>query len=221
MTRGHLVPGVIGRDDELAWLAGGLADVIADGAGTVVVGGEPGIGKTSLVGAFVERSAELEHVGIGRFRSQDVEPFAGLWSAVAGLVGHDAAATLRDAVDDMGGSSRSTVEAAAAHRYRAYAMIATALLDAVADAPALLVLDDIHWGLGPLHEFVMFLIEEMERRRRSHRLLLALVTRVLPPPHAVAHLLADLERRQRVWRLDLGALAEENILQIVTRTAGR
>src|SRR4051812_48937271 len=131
-TRSGLVQGIIGRDGELGWLAGRLSEVIADGAATIIVGGEPGIGKTSLVGAFAERTPALQ-LGVGRVRAQDVEPFAGLWSAVTGLVGHGAAAELRDAVGDLGGSSRSTVEAVAAQQYRTYATIATALLDAVGD----------------------------------------------------------------------------------------
>jgi hypothetical protein len=73
-TRDGLVQGIIGRDGELRWLAGRLGEVIADGAATIIVGGEPGIGKTSLVSAFVERSPELQLVGVGRFRTQDVEP---------------------------------------------------------------------------------------------------------------------------------------------------
>src|ERR1044072_9221701 len=50
-------PGLIGRGRELARLDDALSDAIAGHGGVVVVTGEPGIGKTALARAFVERAS--------------------------------------------------------------------------------------------------------------------------------------------------------------------
>jgi hypothetical protein len=129
---------LLGRDTELVWLADRLRDVVANGAGTVIIGGEAGIGKTSLLDAFSDLNPGLDHVAIGRFRPHDIAPFAGFRSVLSSILGREAALAI-DA--DLLGTlqNATTTEAAAAHRFRAFASLADTLLESVGDEPALMV----------------------------------------------------------------------------------
>src|ERR1700712_3897843 len=56
MSEGH-APGLVGRGHELAQLDAALAAALTGRGRLVVLTGEPGIGKTALARAFVERAA--------------------------------------------------------------------------------------------------------------------------------------------------------------------
>lgn len=194
-----------------------LERVTADGAATVLLCGEPGIGKTSLLDAFVDAHPELERVAVGRCRSQDDDPFGPWRPLVAATSGGELPASLGQVVAP--GRAASHAEAHA-RRFQGFAELADLVFAGIGAAPTLLAVDDVHWGLGPLHDFLLFFVDEMERRRRLHRLMLVLVTRVLPPPHTVARVLAQLERGLRVSRFDLGPLDDGAIGRIVEDAVG-
>src|SRR5262249_20126414 len=122
--------------------------------------------------------------------------------------------------DTLETGSRPNIEETYARRLRSFSEVTTALLDRLGNRPSLVVLDDVHWGAHAFHEYVSFFIDEIGRRGRPLRLLLVILTRVLPPPHPVAHLLAELERRARVHRLDLGPLDDASVSRIVQAEAG-
>jgi len=212
-TDNRPLPGLLGRARELAWLRERFRSSQRNGAGIVVVGGEPGIGKTTLTGRFAATceadGARTVLVRCSPYDSDGIQPLRKLLSALG------AAPPAEPGPADRGPAGPSDAESVRGERSRLFAEMTAAVLDAVGAEPTVLVLDDVHWGRPPLHELLSFLVEELRGRRLDHRLLLVLVTRVLPPPHSIAQLLADLERHAGVERLDLEGLADADVERLV------
>ncbi|MDH4076462.1 MAG: ATP-binding protein, partial [Acidimicrobiia bacterium] len=193
----------LGRQDEFAVLDTALSNAVRDGAQVLVVGGEAGIGKSTLLKMFAARSdATARHVTV-RCSPYDFDGVQPILRLTAGL-GPDAPppAVITDPVP-------ADPEQARAQRTELFSTLVTGLLDRIGSAPTLAVIDDVHWGRAPLHELLAFFVEELIARRLQHRLLLVLVTRLLPPPHPVAALLTDFERHLDLPRLQLGPLTPE------------
>lgn len=130
---GHLA--LVGREEPLARLRSLLGDAAAGRGGVALVAGDAGIGKTRLVR---ELSARADELGFRTSWGTCLEP---AWSpphgAVADLVhrlgGADLLASLR--ADRAGPTDGALTE-----RVRRF------LLDAAAERPLLLVVDDLHWA---------------------------------------------------------------------------
>ncbi|HEY7076386.1 MAG TPA: AAA family ATPase [Solirubrobacteraceae bacterium] len=179
--------GLLEREVELATLAGAL-EAAAGGRGCVVlVGGEAGIGKTSLVRALRERAAFL--LGACEPLSVPVPlgPLRELYEAAGGgdLMAH--------------GDDRLT--------------LARALLDALtACAPAVAVVEDAHWA-DPLTLDVLRLLA---RRVESHGVVLAVTYRddeVAANP-ALGLLLGDLATSPAVRRIGLRPLSAAAVAEL-------
>ncbi|WP_217922817.1 helix-turn-helix transcriptional regulator [Miltoncostaea oceani] len=145
---------LIGRDGERARLREVLADIRRGRGAAVVIRGEPGIGKTALLDDL--RSAAT---GVRALSARGVESEASL--AFAGL-----ADVLRPVLDRRGAlppAQRTAIEAAMAlgppavpDRFAAYAA-ALGLLEVVAaEAPLLVLVDDVHWLDVPSREALLF-----------------------------------------------------------------
>lgn len=210
-------PDLLGRAGQVAWLRARYLASQRDGAGIVVVGGEPGIGKTTLTERFArtcrDDGARAVVVRCSPYDHDGFQPVRKLLAALG-------ASPLEIDPGGPAPSGPSDAESVRGERSRLFADATGAVLAAVGAEPAVVVLDDVHWGLSPLHELLAFLVEELRSRRLDHRLLLVLVTRVLPPPHSIARLLADLERHAGVERLDLEGLDDADIEQLVTAGVG-
>jgi len=166
----------VGRDRELAILSeavGGLGD---GHGGLFLVGGEPGIGKTSLVDELARRAASVGiHVLWGRCHEIEGRPPYWPWvqviqaqvrasspEVVASRLDAGAAPLgllvpeLRPHLDVRDASSGVITESETA-RLRLFRAMADFLRQVAGDAPCLLVLDDLHWADLPsllLLEFV-------------------------------------------------------------------
>jgi DNA-binding CsgD family transcriptional regulator len=135
---------LLGRDRELALLAE-LVERVPDRGGALVVCGEPGIGKSSLLG---EAGAHAQARGMRVLRASGVQseanlPFSGLHQLLRPILG---------GADDLPAPQRAALLAAfgmseesAPDRF----LIALAVLDLVAEAaaetPHMLVVEDGHW----------------------------------------------------------------------------
>lgn len=205
-------PGLLGRAEQMAWLRARYDASQRDGAGIAVVGGEPGIGKTSLTERFAtacrEDGVRAVLVRCSPYDHDGLQPFRKL------LVALDAP-PLEIEPGGSASAGPSDAELARGERGRLFAAVTEALLVAVGADPTVVILDDVHWGQAPLHDLLGFLAEELRNRRLHHRLLMVLVTRVLPPPHSIARLLADLERHAGVERLDLEGLGDDDVERLV------
>ncbi len=208
----------LGRLDELSSLDLRLTAATRNGAQVIVVGGEPGIGKSTLLHTFSRRHADTARQVTVRCSPYDIDGLQPVLRLIDALEpDHRAAAPPPTTVTT--GPAAGAPDRAQARAQRAERFIS--LLDALrhevgSTTPTIAVIDDIHWGQPLLHDFLAFAVEEILAGRRHHRLLLVLITRLLPPPHPVAALLTDLERHLDVPRIELGPLTTEAIDQIVT-----
>lgn len=169
---------LLGRDRELAALRHALGEV-TDGANrTILVGGDPGIGKTRLLAELTSmagersflvlsgRASEFEHYPFGAFvdalddylRTRPPDVLAGLAAAERTEL-----AAVFPAVRRMLGLDGTT--GAADDRVRGYAAIRS-LLDVLADdRPVLLLLDDLHWSDRGSLELLAHLLRRPPRAR--------------------------------------------------------
>jgi hypothetical protein len=162
MSDGHAL-GLVGREHELAQLGAAL-DAALDGRGRLVVlTGEPGIGKTALARAFVERAAARganwawgtcwdgggapaywPWVQIARAlaRTEDV-------ATLRALLGDGApwlASLLPELADPLTAPARQAAMDSDQARFRLFDALASLLAAVSARRPLVIVLDDLHWA---------------------------------------------------------------------------
>jgi DNA-binding SARP family transcriptional activator/tetratricopeptide (TPR) repeat protein len=124
------VPLVFGREAELAAVAKALTEASAGRGRTVLVTGEPGIGKTRFTEAVLAEAAGRGfRTGRGCWEPEAAPPLWG-WSRA-----------LREAFGEDGALRTESTDAVSAS-YRQ----AEALLEVLRTGPAVLVLDDVHWA---------------------------------------------------------------------------
>ncbi|MFE7743539.1 AAA family ATPase [Nocardia sp. NPDC057455] len=205
----------LGRDAEIENLEA-LARRVATGRGAVVlVEGEPGIGKTSLLEAAAIRftAAGLRvHVGAAKELQRDV-PFAAVrsWPAADDTApggGSDPSRPLLHSGDRAG-------DAAATHEFA----VSEAILERVdawcASTPVALIMDDLHWADASSLSVLRRLCALVD----GVPLLLVLATRPLPPDRAFAELSAELVERQAP-AIRLGALPDSAAAALVEYSVG-
>ena len=157
------VPGLVGRGRELEQLDAALSDAIARRGGLVVVTGEPGIGKTALARAFVERAADRgASWAWGTCWDGGGAPAYWPWVQIArALARREDAATLRAGLGAgapwiagllpelegiLGPQAPPADLNADQARFRLFDAIASLLATAAQRRPLVIVLDDLHWA---------------------------------------------------------------------------
>jgi tetratricopeptide (TPR) repeat protein len=198
----------VGRETELKALESALAAARGGRGRSVVVVGEPGIGKTRLIEEFVQRSGvPRDAVLWGRCPEQSGAPPYWPWTSVlrqltasrddAGLrelVGDDAAVlaqllpALRARLGDPGPLPSFDPDAA---RFRLFDAVAGVLRRAAATEPVVVVVDDLHWA----DESSLLLQEFLVRELGTCRVLLVGTCRDHPGRNARA--LGDVVRLAR------------------------
>jgi hypothetical protein len=135
---------LMGREDELRAI-GSLVAAAGDRGGALLVRGEPGIGKSTLLEAARREAAErgLRVLAAAGVQSESDLPFAGLHQLVRPVLGHIAA--LAPAQQEALRAAFGMGSAPAPDRF----LIALAALDllseAAAEAPLLALVEDAHW----------------------------------------------------------------------------
>lgn len=205
----HTAPaGVVGRAAELAELDAALAGVSDGGGALVIVEGDAGIGKTTLVhgwtGALGDRAVVLSGRCDELGRDLPLQPVTDALAEhlqrlgserAAALLGDDAntMAPLIGPIAGLGATSVSDTEAA---RTRLFSALVGVLARADPRRPTVLVVEDLHRaGAGTL-AWLAF------TRRRAERTLVVATTR----PGGAEGL--DATRRLRLAPLDQGAVVE-------------
>jgi tetratricopeptide (TPR) repeat protein/transcriptional regulator with XRE-family HTH domain len=210
---------LVGRTYELA-----LVDqLLADGPPVLLVTGEPGIGKSRLLQAGIERAerAGWTVVSGGGHRRSGQEPYAPLVGALADSLRYQSAAQQRLHVQgcarlvsllpelaETGVVSRPTWTLPPEQERRLmFGAVARYLTNVSGPAGTLLVLDDLHWAGPDALDLVRAVVLDSPGERPL-RLLAAYRDTDLAPQDPLALLAADLTREGQARRAFLAPLAE-------------
>jgi DNA-binding NarL/FixJ family response regulator len=216
---------LVGRDAELELLDRLLDEACSGSARFVVVTGEPGIGKTSLLAGLAGRATERDCLVLeGRATELERElPFGLLVDAFdAYLESLDPRAYERLAADELGelasvfpslrslGAS-SEEPRTAAERFRAHHAVRELIERLAARQPVVLALDDVHWSDGASLELLGHLL----RRRPEAAVLLAVAFRTGQAGAAFAGTIEAAARAGELERIALGPLDAEDAGRLV------
>jgi DNA-binding SARP family transcriptional activator len=200
---------LVGRTRELARLAGALHD---PSCRIVTVVGEPGIGKTRLARELARRAGEPTSVLVARCLSYGTGATFGPLIAALGRAEPDRALAGQPDVDLV--LARLAALGEAAPLGESYWAIRR-LLEAL--APALLILDDVHWAEPALLDLVEYLGE-----RAAGQLLVLCLTRPeldrLPGELLQLEPLADADARALVPP-ELDAATQDRIVELAEGNA--
>jgi len=197
---------LLGRDRELSALAG-LIDQIGEHGGSMVVLGEPGVGKSALLRAAAGhgRAAGLQVLETTGVECEARLPFAGLHQLLRPVLG------LADQLPDGQRRALGSAFGAGAGPQPERFTIALAALNLVADAaattPVLMVVDDVQWLDRPTQEVLAF----MARRISADPIVVVGGVRT---GHDTAFTSAGLTE------LDVGGLDDASARDLLARHAG-
>lgn len=181
------------RDDELSTLLAWTGRAAAGEGRVVVVSGEAGIGKTTLVEHY-RAAADVAQWWQGSCDSE---------------AGRRLLAPVHDLADDFG--ARTATALHSGDRTALFGAVLGRLRDA--PAPSVLVVEDLHWA----DDATLDLVVAIGRRVAGMPVLLLLTCRDSPGdlPDAVREALAQLARVPSAARLPLSPLTERGIARLV------
>ena len=224
---------VVGRELESSQLRDSLRGALRGERQVVFVTGEPGIGKTTLVDEF-QRQALIDVPALRIGRGQCIEAFGGteayypFLEALGQLCVRSGAASIVETLASQAPTwlvqfpallterHRQVLrqEILGATRERMVRELGTALETITAEAPLLLVLEDLQWG----DHSTIDLISALARRRLPGRLMLITTSRptdLLSADHPLKELKQDLLVRQLCHQIALEPLAEAQVAEYV------
>jgi class 3 adenylate cyclase len=224
-----------GRETELDRLASAWDQARSGVRQIVLMGGEPGVGKTRLSNELSRRVyAQRGAVLYGRCDEEAIVPYQPFVEALRPCINAYAPSALRERLHGLEPDlARVFPELLArlpeptlvrsgdaeAERYRFFEAITTLLTGVTASQPTLLVLDDLHWADKPTLLLLRHLIRYAPR---APLFILACYRNIdLEPDDAFSDLLADLRRVPDVARLTLAGLSEEESGELLRGLAGR
>jgi DNA-binding winged helix-turn-helix (wHTH) protein/tetratricopeptide (TPR) repeat protein len=226
-----LAPLLIGREDELAQLEMSFTKVLAGERRLVFVAGEPGIGKTALVDAFVESVVTRAIVARGHCVEQfgSREAYLPVLSALASICrgpsGERATALLSRYAPTWllqipGLVSDAEIEAiqrrvGAATQARMLRELGDALEALSVEQPVVLAFEDLHWSDHSTADVIALL----GQRRDSARLMVIGTTRpaeLLAPSHPLNKISRELAARGYADVVLPGAFDEEGTAQYLS-----
>src|SRR5580700_5537523 len=132
-----------GRGPESARLDRLLADAQAGRSAVLVLRGEPGIGKTALLGYAAERAAGFQVVRAAGAESEMELPFAGLHQLCGPMLG--GLARLPPPQRDALGTAFGLSTGAQPDRFLVSLAVLSLLSDAAEERPLLCLIDDAQW----------------------------------------------------------------------------
>src|SRR5262245_41708260 len=229
----HLVATLVGREAELGRLHQWLGKALGGERQTVFVTGEPGIGKTTIVEAFLRQIVTEEKVWVGRGQCIEHygagEAYMPVLEALGRLCRAPEGEQLIDVLnryaptwlvqlpallkaDDF---ERLQRKVQGATRERMLREMAEAVEILTAERPLILCLEDLHWSDVSTLE----LLSVLARRRETARLLVLGTYRpveMLGNGHPLRAVKQELQLHQQCKELRLGFLTEPNVAAYLT-----
>jgi predicted ATPase/DNA-binding winged helix-turn-helix (wHTH) protein len=229
----HLVATLVGRESELGRLHQWLGKALGGERQTVFVTGEPGIGKTTIVEAFLRQIVTEEKVWVGR--GQCIEHYGAgeAYMPVLEALGRLCRATEGEQLIDVlnryaptwlvqlpallkaDDFERLQRKVQGATRERMLREMAEAVEILTAERPLILCLEDLHWSDVSTLE----LLSVLARRQETARLLVLGTYRpveMLGNGHPLRAIKQELQLHQQCKELRLGFLTEPNVAAYLT-----
>ena len=208
-------PTLVGRVEELKLLEAARGRAADAGPAVVLVGGEAGVGKTRLVAELTARcAAEGTRVLAGGCVpvGDGALPFAPIVEALRALLTDVGASAVRELVgpswpelarllpalgDPEAGPAGQGAQA------RLFELLLGLLGRLSAQAPLVLVVEDLHWADRSTRDLLAFLVRNL---RRERVLLVVTYRNDEPGQQRLGPYLAELDRGSRVERIELSRL---------------
>ena len=219
-------PIVVGREDELARMQSWYSDVLEGQRRIIFVAGEAGIGKTTFVQTFLDSVQEEGAGGLGRGQCVEQygsgEPYMPVLEAlgrlgrepggerVVGLLNRFAPTWLAQMPELLAPEERLQGQNQGVTQQRMLREMAQALEALAAEAPLVLLLEDLHWSDFSTVE----LISAIARRSEAARLLIVGTYRsveMLVYDHPLRTMKQELELHRNCEELRLKPLSEEDV----------
>jgi len=222
---------LVGRDRELNALDCLLRETCGGASCFVVVSGEPGIGKTSLV-AELARRGEAAGCLVLQGSATEFErdfPFGPIVDALDAYLGSlDARSFDRLAAEELGELAlvfpalrslrpASSLPSTAAERFRTHHAMRELIERIAAPRPLVLTLDDVQWSDGASLEFIGHLL----RRPPDAAVMLAATIRSGRSPARITAAIQDAVRAGKVKQLELGPLLGQRHQPVLRRGIDR
>ena len=217
----------VGRGSELERLSSTWQIALSSGMRAVLIAGEPGVGKTRLAGEWSRQAYEQgAFVQYGRCDEDLGAPYQPFAEALRSLVPCLGAGRLRglrgieallplvpgltDVLPDLAAPTSADPDT---ERYALFDAVVALLEIASANAPVVLILDDLHWAAKP----TLLLLRHLLRFGDQARVQIVGTYRStdLDRSHPLAAMLADLHRDGTADRLQLSGLDEGDVTAYV------
>ena len=222
----------VGRSAELDRLRTLMPTAEGEGSRVVLLGGEPGSGKSRLVREFAaEAASDGALVLYGACDAEVRTPYGPFVEALDQLAQATDPDELRAALGSGGGELTRLLPDLGARvgalapaveadpdteRHRLHTAVAELLAGIARRRPTLLVVEDVHWADAP----TLLLLRQLARAGSARVLLLATFRDTeADVPEALSETLADLRRYDTV-RLGLGGLSGDEVAEFVRSAAG-
>ena len=219
---------VVGRDRESALLRDWWASVGNGESGLLLVEGDPGIGKTRLVGELA-RTVEIQGALVlwGRCDEEPVAPFQPFAEALGRYFHAESAdrisrmpnwqlaelsrlvPRLREYATPFEGDSSDPE----GNRYRFFEAVTATLGELAGSGRLLLVVDDLHFADQPTLLLLRHVVGNLDRAKAG--VVGVYIDIDLPPGHRVREALAQLRSDRTVATVHLEGLSEEGVEELV------